>query len=148
MLPGCWRDYNENCRLRITGKLLQIRNRLVVRQPCPKLVFDKNPVTAVQFRVDGGATWQNMQPVDGGPVWQGFWDASTTAAGNHTIEVWASGTAAGSDTVVTSVNPSLCAADRDGDGDVDGKDLAEFMDDLVVEVVRDMSAEFGRENCN
>ena len=116
--------------------------------PVRALVFDKNPVTAVQFRVDGGATWQNMQPVDGGPVWQGFWDASTAAAGNHTIEVWASGTAAGSDTVVTSVNPSLCAADRDGDGDVDGKDLAEFLDDLVVEVVRDVNAEIGRENCN
>ncbi len=79
--------------------------------PVRALVFDKNPITAVQFRIDGSTTWQNMQPVDGGPVWQGFWDATTSAAGNHTIEVRASGTAANSDTVVTSLNPALGAAD-------------------------------------
>jgi len=50
-----------------------------------------------------------MEPVDSGPVWQGFWDATTFAAGNHTIEVRASGTAENSDTVVTSLNPALGA---------------------------------------
>jgi hypothetical protein len=40
--------------------------------PLRALVFDKNPIAAVQFRIDGSTTWQNMQPVDGGPVWQGF----------------------------------------------------------------------------
>jgi hypothetical protein len=78
--------------------------------PVRALVFDKNPITAVQFRIDGSTTWQNMQPVEGGPVWQGFWDATTSAAGNHTIEVRASGTAANSDTVVTSLNPALSTA--------------------------------------
>jgi hypothetical protein len=51
-----------------------------------------------------------MQPIDGGPVWQGFWDATTSAAGNYTIEVRASGTAANSDTVVSTLNPDLSAA--------------------------------------
>lgn len=116
--------------------------------PVRALVFDKNPISAVQFRIDGGATWQNMQPVNGGPVWQGFWDTTTSAVGNHTIEVWAAGTAAYSDTVVTSINPALCGRDHDKDGDVDGKDLAEFINDFVGEVVRDVSAEFGGTDCN
>ena len=51
-----------------------------------------------------------MQPIDGGPVWQGFWDATTSAAGNYTIEVRASGTAANSDKVVSTLNPDLSAA--------------------------------------
>jgi hypothetical protein len=116
--------------------------------PVRALVFDKNPITAVQFRIDGSTTWQDMQRVDGGPVWQGFWDTTTTAVGTHTIEVWASGTAADSDTVVTSINPSLCLGDQDRDGDVDGRDLAEFTSDFVREVTRDVGAEFGKTNCN
>jgi len=51
-----------------------------------------------------------MQPIDGGPVWQGFWDVTTSAAGNYTIEVRASGTAANSDKVVSTLNPDLSAA--------------------------------------
>jgi hypothetical protein len=78
--------------------------------PVRALVFDENPIYAVQFRIDGSTIWQNMQPLDGGPVWQGSWDARTSAAGNHTIEVRASGTTTKSDTVVTSVNPALNAA--------------------------------------
>ena len=89
-----------------------------------------------------------MQPVAGGPVWQGFWDSTTAAAGNHTIQVLASGTAANSDTVVTSINPALCLGDRDQDGDVDGNDLSEFAADYVEEVTQDVSAEFGTTDCN
>ncbi len=102
----------------------------------------------MQFRIDGSATWQDMQPVDGGSVWQGFWDSATAAAGNHTIQVWAFGTAANSDTVVTSINPALCLGDRDQDGDVDGNDLSEFAADLVGEVMQDVSVEFGTTDCD
>ncbi len=116
--------------------------------PVRALVFDKGPVTAVQFRVDNSATWQDMQQVNAGPVWQGFWDASRYNNGDHTIEIRAVGTSTKSDTVVTSLNSALCARDQDGDRDVDGVDLSSILNDFVGEVVKDVSSEFGTTKCN
>ncbi len=68
------------------------------------LVFDQNAISRVQFRIDGGATWYQMSRVaDGSPVWQGAWDASALPAGNHTIEVQATGTTTVSDTITVEV---------------------------------------------
>jgi hypothetical protein len=114
--------------------------------PIRALVFDPNPVTAVEFRVDGG-TWQPMQPVNGGPLWQGFWDATAAAAGVYTIEVQATGSSTRTDQVITAVNPALCFGDADSDGDVDGSDLAVLAGDLVEEVVLSIANRFGSVNC-
>ncbi len=114
--------------------------------PVRALVFDPNPVAAVEFQV-AGAGWQLMQPVDGGPLWQGFWDASS-AAGAQMIEVRAAGTATGADAVVASVNPALCFGDADRDGDVDGTDLAEITADFLAEAVTNAAGFFGRSNCS
>jgi 3',5'-cyclic AMP phosphodiesterase CpdA len=58
--------------------------------PIRTLVFDPSPVQGVQYRVDGGTTWQQMSNVSTNPlVWEAAWDASTLAEGEHTIEVQA-----------------------------------------------------------
>jgi hypothetical protein len=68
------------------------------------LVFDTGTVSVVRFRVDGGATWYPMtRAATGSPVWQGAWNASALAAGNHTIEVQATGTATVSDAITVEV---------------------------------------------
>jgi hypothetical protein len=115
--------------------------------PVRALVFDKNPITAVQFKIDDSTAWQDMQPVNGGPVWQGFWDSTATAVGTHTIKVRATGTATASDTIVTTTDPTLCAGNQDGDGDTDGKDLFEFTNHFVGAVLQDIAAAWGRTDC-
>ncbi len=75
--------------------------------PIRALIFDPNPVTQVQFRIDGSADWQDMQRVNGTPIWEGFWNASTASPGSHAIEVRAQGSTLVSDQIQTSVNPDL-----------------------------------------
>jgi hypothetical protein len=70
------------------------------------LVFDSGTVGSVQFRVDGGTTWYPMTRVTGTPRWTGSWDSSTTAAGEHTIEVRAVGTTTRSHSVAVNLAPS------------------------------------------
>ena len=67
------------------------------------LVFDTGTITQVRFRVDSGATWYPMTRTAGSPVWQGAWNASALAAGNHTIEVQATGTTIVSDSITVGV---------------------------------------------
>jgi len=68
------------------------------------LVFDAGAISQVQFRIDGSANWVPMTPVGAGsPVWSGAWDASALSAGNHTIEVQATGTTTVSDTITVEV---------------------------------------------
>jgi hypothetical protein len=68
------------------------------------LVFDQNSISLVRFRIDGGATWYPMSRVGStSPVWQGAWDASALPAGNHTIEVQATGTTTVLDVVTVEV---------------------------------------------
>ena len=75
--------------------------------PIRALIFDSNPVTQVQFRIDGSADWQDMQRINGTPIWEGHWNASTASPGTHFIEVRAQGSTLASDQIQTSVNPGL-----------------------------------------
>ena len=75
--------------------------------PIRALIFDPNPVTQVQFRIDGSANWQAMQRLNGTSIWEGHWNASTAAPGTHVIEVRAQGSTLVSDQIQTSVNPGL-----------------------------------------
>ena len=81
------------------------------------LVFDAAAITQVWFRIDGGTNWVPMSPVaTGSPVWQGVWNASGLSAGNHLIEVQATGTSTVSDSVTVEVTsagnrPPVAAGD-------------------------------------
>ena len=75
--------------------------------PIRALIFDSNPVTQVQFRIDGSDNWQAMQRINGTPIWEGHWNASTASPGSHVIEVRAQGSTLVSDQIQTSVNPDL-----------------------------------------
>ena len=70
--------------------------------PIRALVFDKNPVSTVQYRIDGGTTWYFMDPVSGNAhLWQGLWNAASLAQGSHTVEVKATSSSGTSNDVVT-----------------------------------------------
>ena len=116
--------------------------------PIRALVFDQNPLTLVEYRIDGSATWLPMQPVAGSPVWQGFWDATSAETGFHLIEVRAQGTTTVTNSVTTYVNPAACMGDSDKDGDVDGSDLADFAVDFVRQPLEDLAASYGKTNCS
>ena len=100
-------------------------------------------MTRVQFSLDDSGVWQDMRRDGQGPVWLGFWDAAGFNAGFHTITVRATGSATATDQVNTFINPLLHIGDADGDGDVDGVDLAAFLHDLQPEVTIDVAAAFG-----
>jgi hypothetical protein len=87
--------------------------------PIRALVFDKSPVSQVEFRIDQTGDWHPMQPVDSTPVWFGLWDARLYSPGSHTIEVRAQGSAAATDMVTAYLNPELYLEDSDEDGIVD-----------------------------
>ena len=68
------------------------------------LVFDAGTPGSVRFRIDGGTTWYSMSRVAGSAaLWSGAWDASSLAAGEHTIEVQAAGTTTRSNTIKVEV---------------------------------------------
>ena len=73
--------------------------------PIRALVFDPNTVSSVQYRINGGAAYP-MTPVSGNPrLWEALWNASSLAAGDHTIEVWAStGSGTRGNFITVSVN--------------------------------------------
>jgi Calcineurin-like phosphoesterase len=75
--------------------------------PIRALVFDPNPVTQVQFCIDGSADWQAMQRLEGTPIWVGYWNAATASPGSHRIEVRAQGSTLASHQIQTSINPAL-----------------------------------------
>jgi hypothetical protein len=51
--------------------------------------------------------WQDMQRLAGTPIWEGQWNAVTAAPGAHTIAVRAQGSTLVTDSITTSINPSL-----------------------------------------
>ena len=81
-----------------------------IANPIRALIFDPNPVTLVQFCIDGSAEWQAMQRLDGTPIWVGYWNASTASPGSHLIEVRAQGSTVVSHQIQTSINPALPTA--------------------------------------
>jgi hypothetical protein len=87
--------------------------------PIRALIFDKNPVSQVDYRIDETGDWHAMQRVEQTPVWFGLWDASAFAAGSHTIEVRAQGSSVVTDRVTTSINPAVHMEDTDEDGILD-----------------------------
>ena len=87
--------------------------------PIRALIFDKNPVSQVDFRIDETGDWHPMQRVENTPVWFGLWDASVFAPGSHTIEVRAQGSSFVIDRVTTSINPAVYMEDSDEDGILD-----------------------------
>ena len=95
--------------------------------PIRALVFDPNAVSWVQFQIDGVGGWQDMQQVGQTPVWVGYWDASGAAGGPHTVTVLAQGSTTVTDQVQTYINPAVCLADYDRDGDIDGLDFRAFL---------------------
>jgi hypothetical protein len=75
--------------------------------PIRALVFDKTPVSQVQFSIDGSETWQDMQQIAGTPIWEGHWDACHATSGAHAIVVRAQGSTVVMDSIFTSINPTL-----------------------------------------
>ena len=60
-------------------------------KPIRALVFDRIPVTRVQFRIDSGA-WQSMAVSPTNPnLWEAFWDEPALLDGEHILEVQAEG---------------------------------------------------------
>lgn len=74
------------------------------------LIFDENPVTAVQYRIDGGQ-WYQMTKIRsvGGPhsyLWEtNEWDTTSLSPGNHSVEVQAVGSTARLNTILCEIIP-------------------------------------------
>ena len=70
--------------------------------PIRALVFDKNPIIRVQYRIDGGK-WHSMLRVNS-YLWETTnWDCSKLRLGEHEIEVQAIGSSIASDKIVVEV---------------------------------------------
>ncbi len=75
--------------------------------PVRALVFDAAAVTSVAFKVDGETTWHAMTRVSDNPkLWQGVWNASSLAAGDHTLTVQAVGSSTRSHSITVTVEAS------------------------------------------
>ena len=136
--------------------------------PIRAMVFSPDPVYWVKFQIDGSSSWQDMQQIGQTPVWVGYWDASGASMGPHTVSVQAQGAATISHQVQTYINPALCLADYDRDGDIDGLDLRAFLieagrsdctpenscdwdfdnsGDVAAADINVLAGEFGKSNC-
>ena len=72
--------------------------------PIRALVFDTAAVSQVQYRIDSAGSWYPMQrAATSNPsyphLWEAAWNASALAAGEHTIEVQATGSTVRTDSV-------------------------------------------------
>ncbi|MBI2889406.1 MAG: metallophosphoesterase [Nitrospirae bacterium] len=83
------------------------------------IVFDKNPVTSVSYKIDSGGLVAMSQVAPG--VWQASWDSTGVAVGQHTLTVQAVGSATRSDAVTFDLKVTACddGLDNDGDGKTD-----------------------------
>jgi len=81
--------------------------------PIRALVFDENPVTKVEYRIDGKDEWYPMSRVRrvGGTnsyLWETTeWDCTILPSGNHTLEVRATGSTTRSDIITFEIEPRL-----------------------------------------
>jgi hypothetical protein len=60
--------------------------------PIRALVFDKNAILTVQYRIDGSSSWfpmSRMVEATNPHLWEAMWDASALTEGEHNIEVQA-----------------------------------------------------------
>jgi predicted phosphodiesterase len=84
--------------------------------PIRALVFDNNPVSQVDYRIDGSGEWYPMSkvPLIGGSnsyLWETKqWDTTSLAPGNHTLEVRATGSNTRSDIITFEIEPKCFIA--------------------------------------
>ncbi len=76
--------------------------------PIRALVFDADPVTGVQYSIDGGTPLPMEQVASFHPyypyLWQTTtWDTTALSIGEHTVQVEAAGTTTGSDQITVTV---------------------------------------------
>lgn len=86
--------------------------RIGTGNPVRALVFDKNPILSVEYRIDGTGNWLSMQAVPGNTH---LWEAEASvdlADQTHVVEVRAVGSSAGSDRIPTGSPPA--AVEEDG----------------------------------
>lgn len=119
--------------------------------PIRALVFDTAAVSQVQYRIDAEGPWVPMQRTAASNpsfphLWEAFWNASALAAGEHTIEVQATGSAVRTDTIRVYVQ-TVSTGDFDGDCDADGSDLAALIADPGRLDVATFALNFGRNTC-
>ena len=102
-------------------------------KPIRALVFDENPVTSVQYRIDGG-TWQSMTNVSG-PLWNAAWDEPATLDDEHTLEVQATGSSTRSHTIIVGVADTSSPNSGDGGGGGGGGGGGCFIGSIMSETV-------------
>ena len=89
-------------------------------KPVRALVFDTQPISRVQFRIDEGA-WQTMEPAAENPnLWEAVWDEPSGLTGEHTLEVQAVGSSTRSNQItigtVEAATPAAVENSTDNDG--------------------------------
>jgi hypothetical protein len=119
--------------------------------PIRALVFDAAAVSQVQYRIDSAGSWYPMQRTAASNpsyphLWEAVWNASALAAGEHTIEVQATGSAVRTDTVRVNVQ-AAATGDFTGDCDVDGSDLAMLIADPSLLALATFAQNFGKIVC-
>jgi len=102
--------------------------------PVRALVFDRDPVGAVSFRLNSKGGWYPMVPDSTTPgLWVGEWDSADFQEASHTLEVRAEGASVKIDsitigTVLPDVNSgghSQVPPQEEQDGETDGIDESE-----------------------
>lgn len=93
--------------------------------PIRALVFDKNAVSEVKFRVDS-LNWIPMEQVSTPPrvypmLWEGFLDCRELSIGEHKLTVQATGSATRQDQITFTIEVTACddGIDNDNDGFTD-----------------------------
>ena len=119
--------------------------------PIRALVFDTAAVSQVQYRIDSAGSWFPMQrAATGNPsyphLWEAAWNASALAAGEHTIEVQATGSTVRTDTVRVNVQ-AAATGDFTGDCDVDGSDLVILIANTSLMDLATFAQNFGKSVC-
>lgn len=88
--------------------------RVGTGNPVRALVFDKNPILSVEYRIDEAGSWLPMQAVPGNPhLWEA--DAPVDLSGQtHIVEVRATGSSTGWDRIPTGEPPAPVEDDKKG----------------------------------
>jgi hypothetical protein len=119
--------------------------------PTRALVFDTAVVSQVQYRIDAAGPWVPMQRTAASNpsyphLWEAAWNASALAAGEHTLEVQATGSAVRTDSIRVYVQ-IVSTGDFDGDCDADGSDLAALIADTSLMDPAAFAGNYGSDTC-